>query len=200
MFLMLIANTLGIFTLFYLLWKTLKEDYHYEKIFNLSFLTFFGFIFGLLVTSYISKNYWFWISSISIFIGFYIAIKRQKMKFFESFEGLIIGSLFWIGFVYLSDAITSQSLASFLAFWVCSICIFIFFFFKSFYRSFTWYKSGRVGFAGVAIAAIFFIIRSVVSLFFSDIFSFSGKYEIYLSGSVALILFLLLYSLSRPRE
>ncbi len=181
---MIIANILGIFILFYFLWRTLKDDYQYEKIFNLAFLILFGFIAGSTLSIYVLNDYWFWLSLSGILIGFVIAIKRQKMKLYESFEALVIGLLPWISIVYLTNSINKSSLSSFISFWLSSICIALFFFFKSYYRSFTWYKSGRVGFAGVLTSAIFFLTMSV------------SNHEPYLSGSVAFILFLLLYKLS----
>ena len=49
---MLIANIFGIFIFFFILWKILKDDYPYEKIFNLGFLIVFGFVLGFLISYY----------------------------------------------------------------------------------------------------------------------------------------------------
>lgn len=197
---MVIANILGIFILFYFLWHKLKEDYQYEKIFNLAFLILFGFLIGHLVSRYFLPDYWFWINLSGILLGFAIGIKRQKMKFFESFEGLAIGSLSWVSLIFLSDSINNSSLYSFLAFWMTLICIFLFFFVASHYRTFSWYKSGRVGFAGVLTALVFFIFRLIASIFFQNVISLSGEFEVYLSSSVVMVLFLIIYSLSRSTE
>lgn len=188
MFQMVIANILGVFILFYMLWHVLKDDYQYEKIFNLGFLILFGYLLGLVVSRYILKDYWFWTILVGISIGFVFAIKKQKMKFFDVFEGTVIGLLPWISVFYLFDSIDKSSLKSFISFWLGLICIALFFFFKSYYRTFTWYRSGRVGFAGVLTAIIFFLIRALSS------------HELYLSGAVALILFLVLYKLSIKKE
>lgn len=200
MFWMIIANILGIFILFYFLWNKLKDDYQYEKIFNLAFIVLFGLILGFLISKYFLKDYWFWTCLLGILLGFSIGLKKQKMKFFESFEGLVIGSISWISLLFLTDSINNSSLSSFIAFWMTLVCVFIFFFAASHYRSFTWYKSGRVGFSGVTTALVFFIFRTIASLFFKNVISLSGKFEIYLSSSVALILFLILYSLSKSKE
>lgn len=197
---MVIANILGISFLFFLLWRLLKEDYHYEKIFNLGFLILPFYLVGLLITSYILKDFWFWIILVCISLGFIIIIKKQKMKFFEVFEAIVIGLLPWISIIFLSDSIDNSSLSSFLAFWMSLVCILLFFFLKSYYRNFTWYKSGMVGFAGLSTAAIFFLIRAISSLFFNNVISFAGKFEVYLSLTVAFFLFLLLYKLSRSNE
>ncbi|EKE05865.1 MAG: hypothetical protein ACD_19C00176G0087 [uncultured bacterium] len=182
---MVIANVLGIFILFYLLWRTLKDDYHYEKIFNLAFAILFGFIVGSIISKYVLSDYWFWLSFGCILLGFFVAIIRQRLKFYETFEALVVGVLPWISIVFLVDSINNSSLSSFITFWIGSICFALFFFFKSYYRTFTWYKSGRVGFAGILTATIFFLARTATN------------HEPYLSGSVALLLFLVLYKLSK---
>lgn len=197
MFLMLIANIFGLFILFYFFWKTLKDDYQYEKIFNLATTTSIGLCLSLIINYYIPNLYWFWIILFGFFISFEISVYKQKMNFFESFQGLTIGSLSWLGTIYLYDAVKNASLHSFLAFWVTSICIALYFFFNAHYRSFTWYKSGKVGFSGILTLIIFFILRTVASLISINVFSFAGKLEVFFSGSTALLLFILLYNLAR---
>jgi hypothetical protein len=188
---MLIANVLGIFLFLLLIWKRLKDDYHYEKIFNLCAFVLSGFLLGLVISKSFLPTFWFWIIVSGIVLGFGIGINRLKIKFFESFEGLIIGILPWTGLFFLSDAIINASLSSFLLFWFTLICVFLFYFLDSHYRRFTWYKSGRVGFAGVLTLAVFFVIRAIF---------FVSTYESYVSGTVAFLLFLLLFNLSRSKE
>jgi hypothetical protein len=195
-----IANFFGIFVFLFFLWKRLKEDYHYEKIFNLATATLAGLFIGLLISKYFLPVYWFWIGIVCMFIGFGVARYRLKIRFFESLEAIIIGLIPWLSLIYLLDAINNSSLASFLAFWIGSICIFVFFFLDSQYRSFSWYKSGRVGFAGVLTAAIFFTLRLIVSIFFKDVISLVNGIEVYLSATVAFGFFLLLYNLGRTKE
>lgn len=191
MFAMLIANVLGIFILLFLLWRTLKEDYSFEKIFNLGFLILIGYFISLVLSKYVVSNMWFWIILLGIIAGFTVGILKQKMKFFESFEALIVGLLSWVSFVFLSDSINKFSLISFLAFWISFVCIFIFYFLTSHYRSYSWYKSGKVGFAGVITAILFFIFRCLL---------FLNIYEIIFSGTIVLTLFLLLYKLIIYKE
>lgn len=197
---MIIANLLGILTLLYLFWKILKADYHHEKIFNLAFLIIISIFFVSAINFYFPNNFWLWSDLTAATVVFLITIKRQKMKFFETFDAMIISLLPWIGFVYLSDAISKSSLTSFLAFWMTLVCIFIYFFTSSNYRSFIWYKSGRVGFAGVVTAVIYFLIRFVISFFYPNIISMSGKFEVYLSLSAALLFGVLLYNLFRKND
>ncbi|MFZ3301335.1 MAG: hypothetical protein WA152_01320 [Microgenomates group bacterium] len=192
---MLIANILGVTLFFFLLWKRLKDDYHYEKIFNLSFCILFGVIIGYFVSKQF-PIYWFWIQITSIVITFGLCLIRQKMKFFESLDSTVIGLLPWLSFTFLIDAIDKSSLSSFLIFWVGLIFIFLFFFLDSQYRKFAWYKSGRVGFAGVLTAGLFFLSRVILYLIYPQTISFIPNYEIYLSGTFAFVFFLLLYRLS----
>lgn len=197
---MLIANILGLTLFFFFLWKRLKDDYHYEKIFNFGFLILLGTIIGYFVSNYIFKEYWFWIQLLITACLFMFNIIRQKMKFFESFEALIIGSLPWIGLVFLTDSVGRSSLSSFLLFWITLICVFFFFLLDSQYRKFTWYKSGRVGFAGVVTGFVFFVSRIVLYLIYPKTISFVPNFEIYFSSTFALVFFLLTYKLFISKE
>jgi len=184
---MVIANIFGIFIFFFLLWRILKDDYSYEKIFNLGFLIVSGFVLSLIISNYLAKDYWFWIYLLGLASGFMFGILKQKMKFFDSFEGFVVGSLSWVSLVLITDAITKSSLSTFISFWVSLLCIFLFFFLNTVYRGFTWYKSGRVGFSGVVTAIVFFIFWAIIG------------HEPILSLTVAFFLFLLLYSLAKKQ-
>ena len=197
---MFISSLVGILILLFLLWKRLKEDYSYEKIFNLGILILIGLLIGFLVSKKFLPSYWFFIEIIGILIGFTVGIIKLKLSFFESFEALVIGLLPWLTLFFLSDSIKNSNLSSFLAFWVSLICIFVFFLVDSYYRGFSWYKSGRVGFSGLFIAGIFFLIRALISLFFPNVVSLSGAFEIYISGTLAFTFFLLLFNLSRSQK
>ncbi|HCR35615.1 hypothetical protein A2130_00820 [Candidatus Woesebacteria bacterium GWC2_33_12] len=185
---MVIANILGFFLFFYLYWKKLKDDYSSEKIFNSGFVLVLGILLGTLFSKYLFVAYWFWITLLTIAIAQLIVIFRFKLKLFESLDALIVSILPWLSLFYLTDSIMRSNLSSFLIFWVSLTSIFIFFLFDNFYRTFTWYKSGRVGFSGLATLGIFFIIK----LFFS-----AQKFEYLFSGTIAFISFLLLFKLSK---
>ena len=194
---MVIANILGILIFLFLLWKKLKEDYSYERIFNLATLILIGLLVGFLISKKVLPEFWFFLELIGVGIGFVIGVIKFKLNFFETFEGVVIGFLPLLTLFFLSDSIKNSSLSSFLAFWLSLICIFLFFLVDTYYRSFSWYKSGRVGFSGVFIAGLFFLIRALISIFFPDVISLSGNFEGYISGTLAFILFLLLFNLSR---
>lgn len=189
---MLIANLLGIFVFLFSLWKRLKDDYHYEKVFNLAVFILIGLSLGFFTSLKIFNSYWFWLEIVGIALGFTFAIKSQKIKFIESFEGLVIGLLPWLGLYYLANAILTHNLISFLYFWLTAVSVFLFFFLDVQYKKFTWYKSGRVGFSGIVTLAIFFVLRA--GLFYVNIF------EVVLSLTTSLLLIILLYNLSRNND
>jgi len=197
---MIIANIVGCLALFYLLWKKLKEDYHYERIFNLCFSLLIGVIISFFASKYFLKDYWFWIYVLGVSLSFTFGIIRQKIKFFESFEGLVIGILPWLGLYFFVEAIRMSSLFNFVAFWIVLLLVFIFFFLDSQYRKYTWYKSGKVGFSGVVTTILFFLIRSILGIFFPNIASLAPNFESILSGTFAFSFFLLLYNLARVKE
>ncbi len=197
---MIITHILGILIFLFLLWKTLKDDYQYEKIFSLGFVVLVSVAISILVLNFTPYLYWFWIMGTIMTISIALAIRKQRMKFFEVIEGFAISILPWLSFYFLNDSIQKSSLSSFLAFWLTLICIFIYFLLKNYYRTFSWYKSGRVGFAGISTLLIFFIVRMISSIFFPYIISFSGKSEIFFSGSTALLLGILLYNLYSKKE
>ncbi|HLD91899.1 MAG TPA: hypothetical protein VI795_00735 [Patescibacteria group bacterium] len=195
-----IANILGISFFLYLYWKRLKEDYPAEKIFDSGFIILFGIFLGIVISKIYPNIYWYWIIILNILIFEAFNIFKLKIKLFESLDTLVISLLPWLSLFYLSYSIKNSDLLSFLAFWVCLLLIFLFFLFNNFYRTFNWYKSGKVGFSGLAVAGIFFGIRSIFSLFTKNLISFAGDYEPYISGTFFVIAFLLLFRLSRIKK
>lgn len=194
---MLIANLLGISVLIYVFWKKLKDDYHYEKIFNLAFVLLTFFIVSVIITKFIPSDFNFWISLFALSLGFYIGIRKQKMSLFESLDAFVVGSLPWLGLVYLFDTTKNSSLYSFIGFWFALICIFLYSFISSTYKGYSWYKSGRVGIAGVITGIVFFALRIISSIFMPSMLFIADGFEIYLSLSGALLFFILLYNLMK---
>jgi hypothetical protein len=197
---MVIANILGIFLFFYLIWRNLKEDYHYEKVFNLGFIGLSAFLLANFVSHFIKGPFWFWILILFLLLGFLIVVKKQRMKFFETIEAYFVGLMPWIGLFYLADSVNKLSLASFVAFWITFILIFIYFYVRTHYRSFSWYKSGRIGFAGLFTLLLFFLSRVIGSLFYNNLVTMAGKYEVYLSGSASLLILVLMYNLFKEND
>lgn len=200
MFGMIIANLVGVLLLFYFFWKRLKDDYHYEKIFNLGFVILASLVLGLFISKYTVIDYWFWITLFTTAVSFLVCIRSQKIKFYDSLDGLVIGILPLLGLNFLIDAIKRSSLSSFLTFWTVLILVFLFFFLDSQYKRFGWYKSGRVGFTGLAIICLFFLTRVIIYLIYPETISFVMPYDIFISSTFAFLFFLILYRLSINKE
>ena len=197
MFEMVIANILGIFILIFLFWLRLKDDYHYEKIFNLVSFVLAGILIGFISLKFLPSVYWFWVYLIAIIASFTVGIIKLKIRFFESLDSLVISLLPYFGLYLLSQSIKNYSLSSFIGFWIVTVFVFLYFFVDANYRKFTWYKSGRVGFSGLLVAGLFFVVRSVLSVFFVDGPTIIGQLDIYISASFSFVSFLLLFNLSK---
>ena len=197
MFEMVIANILGIFILIFLFWLRLKDDYHYEKIFNLVSFVLAGILIGFISLKFVPSVYWFWIYLIAIILSFTVGIIKLKIRFFESLDSLVISLLPYFGLYLLSQSIKNYSLSSFIGFWIVTVFVFLYFFVDANYRKFTWYKSGRVGFSGLLVAGLFFIARSVLSVFFVDGPTIIGQLDIYISATFSFVSFLLLFNLAK---
>lgn len=195
------VNVLGIFVFLFLFWRRLRDDYSSEIIFKSAFNILIGILLSFLVWLKFDQIGIFWLSLIGSILGLVISILVLKVKFYETFEAFIISSLPWLSFLFLLDSITHSSLPSFLFFIAMLIFVFISFYLDMHYKEFAWYKSGKIGFAGIVTLGLFFITRSVLAIFGINMVSFvSLKVEAIVSAASAFICFILLYNLSRIRE
>lgn len=200
-----ISAVLGALTFQFLLWKRLGEDYPPNIIFSVGFyvvgcLVAGAALFNFALSPILHKSYffnpsglWFWGALIGSMVGFGLAIFKFKIRFFETLEALTIGGLFWILYLLISQAALIQAV-------VVLVLIILFFIFGKRYKTFAWYKSGKVGFAGLAILAIFFMLRAIAAIIYPDIISFIGKIDAIVSASLAFIFFLTVYNLGERYE
>jgi len=196
---MLIANLLGFFAFLYIIWKSLKDDSHSDSIFSLGFSISFVILVTYLFSKYFLNGYWFWLELIGVLITFLVLTLKLRMRRYENFEGVFLGLLVWLGIVFLSDTVVSYSVYSFAAFWVHLFATVLFIFLSTRYKSFVWYKSGKVGFSGLAVLGFLFLVRAVAGIYFKDIISFAPRFEVLFSSIVSFISFLLLYNRSRAK-
>jgi hypothetical protein len=197
----LLVNFLGILVFLFIFWKRLREDYSSEIIFKTAFFILVGVAAGFLISLKFIPMASFWFAFIGATLGLGVAIFSIKVKFYETFEALIISSFPWLSFIYLLDSVTHSSLSSFLAFIAILIFVFISYYLDAHYKDFTWYRSGKIGFAGIATLSLFFIVRSLLAIFTINMLSFVGfKVEAIISGAVAFVCFILLFNLGRIKE
>ena len=194
------AATLGILIFLFVFWNRLKEDYASEIIFQSATCILIGIGVGCFLSVKFFPEWFFWTSLAGGLIGFSLAILRIRLKFYETLEAFIISSLPGLSLVFLVDSVTRSSLSSFLAFIVILITIFVSYYFDMHYKGFTWYKSGKIGFAGLAVAGLIFLIRSLLATGRVPVISFAGSSEGIISGIAAFTSFLLLFNLGRVKK
>ena len=192
-----ISTILGVAIFLFIFWNKQREDYPSGEIFSTSFYILLGIGLGALFSRQFFPPWWFWTSLAGLGVGLSLGLLRYRFRFFETFEALVIGIMPWVSLFYLSDSIASSSIFSFVAFVVVVALMALYHFLDRHYKSFSWYRSGRIGFSGLTVAGLFFLIRAAVASFFPFVLSFVVSVEAILSGIAAFILFLLTFNLAR---
>lgn len=193
----IIFNIVGPLIFLFIFWKKLREDYPPRKIFTASFYILLGIGLASLVSSKFFPAWWFWADLVGMSLGFATGILRFKFRFFESLEALVIGILPWLSLIFLGDSIFNSSIASLIGFIIILLVIVLYLFLDVHYKKFTWYKSGKVGFAGLTTLGVLFLLRAAVAVSFSFVLSFLGSIDSFISGIIAFTSFLLIFNLAR---
>lgn len=196
----LAVTILGALIFLFLFWKRLKEDYAGEIIFKSATYILVGIGAGWALSLKFFPDWFFWTSVTAGLIGFAFAILRFRLKFYETLEAFIISPLPWLGLVFLKDSGVHSSFSSFLAFIAILIMVFLSYYFGTHYKRFTWYKSGKIGFAGLAVAVVFFLSRAAIAMSKVTMLSFVGRSEVIISGIMAVTGILLLFNLGKVKE
>lgn len=188
---------LGLFIFLFIFWQKLKEDYLSTQIFNTSFYVLVAILVAHLVAKNFFQDSWFWLTFSGIGAGLTLGIVRYRLRIFETLEGTTISLLPWFGLIFLSDSIANSSLTSLIGSLVILGVIFLYFFLDKHYKKFSWYKSGRVGFSGLTILGVFFLIRAFVAASLDNMLSFGMGHDSLLSGVVAFTSFIAVFTLAR---
>ncbi|MGA3292161.1 MAG: hypothetical protein ABSC49_03405 [Candidatus Microgenomates bacterium] len=191
---------LGILIFLFIFWKRLKEDFSSGIIFQSGAAILIGLGMGWILSRMFFPNWFFWTSFLGAVIGMLLMLLKFKLKFYETLEALTLALMPILALMFFSDAVVNSSLISFLAFAAMLLMLFLSYWLDMHYRSFTWYRSGKVGFAGLSTTAIIFLIRSVLATTQVPMISFVGKSEAIVSGVMAFICFLLLFDLGRIKK
>lgn len=175
----------------------MKEDYAAEIIFKSASYILTGMVIGFLISKSFFAEWFLYCEFFGVIVGVYFAMVRFRLKFYEILDSTILAFLPWFSLMFLSDSVIHLSFDSFMGFLFMLVVIFLYYYFDTHYRNFSWYKSGRVGFSGLISLAIIFIARSAIATFGITVISFVSKYEAIVSGLLAFITFLMLFKLSR---
>lgn len=191
---------LGIILFLFIFWKRLKDDYSSSIIFGSGFAILLGIVLGLGLSKIFVPQWYFWTAFAGSLLGMLLMIFKFKLKFYETFESLILATMPLTSLMFFKDSVIHSSLHSFLAFAASLILIFLAYWFDLNYKSFTWYKSGKIGFAGLSAGLIFFMVRTVLAIFGISMLSFVGGLEPIISGIICLVFVGLLINLGREKE
>ena len=163
------VNVLGIILFLYVFWKKLKDDYISEQIFPTTFFILMGIGVSQILSYYLLSAWWFWLAIVGISLGFSLGVYRYKLRFYESIEALVISFLPWLSLIFLQ------------------------------YKRFRWYKSGKVGFAGLTTLGFIFLVRGLTALWVPFMLSFVGVMDAFISVIISVVAFGMVYNLSRSK-
>jgi hypothetical protein len=174
----------------------LREDYTRNQIFTTGFYSLFAMGCGNILADNFLPGWWFWLGFIGGFLGLSLGIWRFRLRFFETLEAYVISGLSLLFIISLAKVFEKYSLESLLFSVGILLFALVFLFFDKHYKRFTWYKSGRVGFSGLTVLGLFFLVRSAVAMTNISMLSFAGEMEVVISGIVSFISFITVYNLS----
>lgn len=196
----LLTGLLGCLIFLFIFWKRLKEDYAAEIVFKSATYILTGILVAWSVAVKFFPEWFLWMEFFGAIVGLGLSYRFLRVRFYETLEAFVIASLPWVSLTLLKSSVVNSSLSSFIAFLVTLIMIFVYYFLDYHYKEFTWYKSGKIGFAGLSTLALVFVSRSLLALFGIHVLSFVSKFEGIISGAFAFICFLLIFNLGRVTE
>lgn len=210
--LLVLANIGGSIVFLFFLWKRLHEDYPASKVFSSGFYVIGGILIGfvlalVLITPHVPKLYffdpkglWFWGSLIGAGVALSFSLIHFKMRFFEGLEAGSLGLLIWFFLILLSYSLIYKNTLVLIFSIIVAALVFLFFFLDKRYKSFNWYRSGKVGFSGLTLLALFFLVRAGIAIANPSMLSFIGKIDSLISAILSFIFFLGIYNLSKRYE
>jgi len=197
MFLRILVTVFSGLIFLFSFWKKLREDYTHTQIFTTGFYAIAGAALGAIISDNFFPEWWFWMGLLGSFLGLFTGIVRFKLRIFETFESFVFGALFVITLIFAYHWYANSSLSIGIGLFVLVLLILFFMVLDKHYKRFTWYRSGRVGFTGLSVFGIFFLIRAAVAAILPDVLSFVGNIETILSGVISFIAFLTVFNLAR---
>lgn len=178
-------------------WRKLKEDYVPNSVFSSYILIFVGGLLGLSVSRFVKDLNSFWLISVGGFVSTLIASKLYRLRFFEIFEAATVSFLAF-GTIYAAlNLLFDFSSEAFGVLAVVACLLALYFILDTHYKSFSWYRSGKVGFSGLTVAGIGFLARAIIALTFPNMLSLSGTIDTMLSAGVAFSAFAAIVFLAR---
>lgn len=170
------------FTVFsFVLWKKLKDDYTHDLIFSFTLISLFVAAFGVILAENFLPGFSFWIVFLLQLVCVTWFVKAGYFKFYELVDAFGVA---WLSFFLssnLSDLLTQiikdKGIRILDLHFVLHVVLigFVFLLYKTIlkrYRSFSWYPSGKIGFLGFAVLALYFLFRGLVAIVISGVLPF----------------------------
>jgi len=190
----------GILIFLFVFWKRLKEDYSSDIIFKTATSILAGTFLAWALSLRVYSSAFLWFAFIGAIGGLTFASYNFRVRFYETLEAFSVSILPWVSFVFLKNSVTNSSLVSFIAFLVTLVFIFVFYYLDIHYKNFTWYKSGKIGFSGLATLGLIFATRFALATTGITMISFLSRYEAILSGIAAVVCAGLVFNLGRQKK
>lgn len=201
------ALLIGFFLYLFFYWRNLKEDYKSQPVFDSGIVIFAStVILGLIfeaISNFLPESYiydrtglWFWGGAIGYLLAFLYTKQKFKFRHYEHFQASSIPLFVIIFLSFVIDFIVNMNSNSLFGALFVFILWIVYIFLQKNYRKFTWYKSGRFGFAALMTYGVFFFARTLIALTSTDVISSAGKIDVILSGIVSFIFFFNVYLLS----
>lgn len=141
-------------------------------------------------------NLWFWGGFLGALLGILLAFFKLGFRFFETVEIVSISFLIFVSLVFLKLLITQKEALYLFGLAFIFLLFMLYNFLQARYKRFSWYKSGKVGFSGLTLMGLFFLVRGVVAFFYPTMLSLNGKIDAVLSFAVSFIFFFAVYNLA----
>lgn len=159
----------GIFSSFSF-WRKLKDDYKEEEIFSLSLFIFvFSLIFFWLAFFLVNNAR---LALFSFFLGAIFAVKawtfRFKINVWEILDALVLPWLFFLFFGGMGLFLKTANFLDLEFSLISAVGFAVLGFSQKRYRSFAWYKSGKIGFLFWEVSLVVFSLFSILAFFRRD--------------------------------
>jgi hypothetical protein len=192
---------LGIIYLF-LFWRKLREDYYQEALFSLSLVQVLVLTGLYWLIQYRLVLNFYYLEVVFVVIAYLLVslwFKRGEVNKIEIIEGSLIAywwvNLFWCTLLLFKDWSHWQSLG--LEVFVTVLSLVVYLIVNNNYKKFGWYRSGRVGIAGLTALGAALLLKGSVVFVFPTVFHFPIAPLIF--GAFAFLDFMLVYMLANQK-
>lgn len=183
----------------FVFWRRLKDDYEGKLVFTGSIYVVLGAGVGYLA-SYLLPDWRFLLELAGAFSGLVVGVKLFRFRFYETLEALVIAFLYFAFVIETGKALFALSLIdAYLAFTLLAL-IGLYHFFDKEYQNFSWYASGRAGFAGLTVGALALAARVAGVFLLPDALFPGTAAEAIFTCILSFVLFLLVFNLSRSEK